>query len=120
MDVGCGQEFTAPCLDPALTGAGLTLRAMAITATVIGDGSAISTPRARIDVTAEGGRATACDSKQHLNMGPTKPLTIAFDESGACGTDQVGHLRGGRVIYSSGCDLPFSWSESRGLAVAWR
>ena len=78
----------------------------------------MSTARARIDVAAECGGTTACNIKQDLNMCPTKPLTVAFDEGRACGADQVGHLQGGRVIYVSGCDLPFSSSESRGLAVA--
>jgi hypothetical protein len=52
MDVGRGQKFAATCLDPAFASAGLTLRAMAIATTVIGDGSAMSTARALIDVAA--------------------------------------------------------------------
>jgi hypothetical protein len=87
MDVGRGQKFAATCLDPAFTSAGLTLWAMAVTATVIGDGSAMSTTRALIDVAAECGGTTTCNSEQDLNMCPTEPLTVAFDESGACGAD---------------------------------
>src|SRR4029453_11333559 len=93
MDVGRGQKFAATCLDPAFTSAGLTLRAMAIPATVIRDGSAMSAARARIDVTAECGCATAYDGEQHLYMCPTEPLTIASDEKSACGTGEVGHLQ---------------------------
>jgi len=92
MDVRYGQKFAATCLDPAFTSAGLTLWAMAIAATVIRDGSAKSASRARIDVTAKCGRATACDGTQHLNVCPTEPMTIALDESSACGADEVGHL----------------------------
>jgi len=67
---------------------------MAIAATVIRDGSAMSAARALIDVTAKCGRATACDGQQDLNMCPMEPLAVVLDESGACGTDQVGHLQG--------------------------
>ena len=35
MDVGCGQQFTATCLDPAFTRTGLTLGAVPITAAVV-------------------------------------------------------------------------------------
>jgi len=94
MDIRHGQQFAATCLDPAFTSAGLTLRAMAIAATVIRDGSTMSTARALIDVTAECGGATACDGEQDLKMGPTEPLTIALDESCAYGADQIGHLQG--------------------------
>ena len=92
MDIGRRQKFAATRLNPAFTSAGLTLRAMAIAATVIRDGSAMSTARALINVTAEGGGATACDGEQDLNMRPTEPATVAFDEIGACGADQIGHL----------------------------
>ena len=54
---------------------------MAIAAAVIRDGSAMSTTRALIDVAAECGGATACDGEQDLNMRPTEPPTVAFDES---------------------------------------
>src|SRR5215471_10470525 len=94
MDVGRGQQFTATCRDPAFTRTGLTLRAVPIAAAVIGDGRAMSTARALIDVTAECGGATACNGKQDFNMRPTEPRTVALDESGACGADQIGHLQG--------------------------
>ena len=67
---------------------------MAITATVIRDGSAMPAARACIDVTAECGCATANDGEQDLNMCPTEPLTVEFEESSACDADQVGHLQG--------------------------
>jgi len=92
MDVGRGQKFATTCLDPAFTSAGLTLRTMAIAATVIPDGGAMSATRALIDVTAECGGATACDGEQDLNMCSTEPLTVALKESSACAADQVGHL----------------------------
>jgi hypothetical protein len=53
MDVGRGQQFAAPVLDPAFACAGLTLRAMAVATAVIGDGGTMSATGALIDVTAE-------------------------------------------------------------------
>jgi hypothetical protein len=47
----------------------------------------MSTTRALIDVAAECGGTTTCNSEQDLNMCPTEPLTVVFDESGACGAD---------------------------------
>jgi hypothetical protein len=79
MDVGCGQKFAATRLNPAFTSAGLTLRAMAIAATVIGDGSAMPTARALIDVTAERGGATAYDGEEDFNMRPAEPSTVALE-----------------------------------------
>ena len=59
MDVGRGEKFAAPCFKPAFAGAGLALRAMAFSAAVLGDGGAMSTAGALIDMAAEGGGATA-------------------------------------------------------------
>src|SRR5215468_7212844 len=87
MDIGRGQKFAATCLNPAFTSTGLTLRTMAIAATVIRDGRAMSTAQADIDVTAEGSGPTARNSEQDLNMCPTEPLTTALEERSACGAD---------------------------------
>jgi len=81
MNIGRGQKFTAPGLDPALAGAGLTLRAMAIAATVIRDGGTMPATDAFIDVTAECSGATARDREQDLDMGPADPRSVAPDES---------------------------------------
>ena len=70
MDVGRGQKFTATRLDPAFASARLTLRAMAIAATVVRDGGTMSATDAFIDVTTESGGATVRDRKQDLDMGP--------------------------------------------------
>src|SRR5271165_1429948 len=92
VDVGGGEKFAATCLEPAFTGARLTLGAMAIAAAVVGDG-AISTVGALIDMAAEGGGATARDGQQDLDVGPADPLAVALDESGSGHADQVGHLQ---------------------------
>ena len=84
MDVGRGEQFAAPCLDPAFASARLTLWAMAIAATVIRDGGTMSATGALIDVTAESGGATARDGEQDLDMGPADPRAVALDESSSC------------------------------------
>jgi hypothetical protein len=67
---------------------------MAIAATVIGDGGAMSATDAFIDVTTECSGATARDREQDLDMGPADPLAVALDECYSCAADQVGHFQG--------------------------
>jgi hypothetical protein len=57
---------------------------MAIAATVIRDGGAMSATDAFIDVTTECSSATARDREQDLDMGPADPLPVALDESSSC------------------------------------
>ena len=84
MDVGRGQKFTAARRDPAFPRTGLTLRAMPIAATVVGDGGTMSATGALIDMTAESGGATARDGEQDLEVGPAEPVTVARDEICSC------------------------------------
>lgn len=49
MDVGRGEKFEAPGLDPAFASAGLTLRTVPIATAVAGDGGTMSTTGAFID-----------------------------------------------------------------------
>src|SRR5208283_4677217 len=81
MHVGRGEKFAATCLQPTFAGARLTLRAMAISAAVIGDSGAMSTAGALIDMAAEGGGATALNGQQGLDMGPADPLAVVLDKS---------------------------------------
>src|SRR5216684_9053470 len=57
MKVGRGEQFAAPCLDPAFASARLTLRAMAIATAVVRDGGTMAATGALIDVAAESGGA---------------------------------------------------------------
>src|SRR5664279_4795266 len=93
MDVGRGEKLAAPCLEPAFAGARLTLRAMPVSAAVVGDGGTMSTAGALIDMTAECGGAATGNGQQDLDMGPADPLAVALDESCSCSADQVGHLQ---------------------------
>jgi hypothetical protein len=84
MNIGRGQKFTAPGLDPAFAGAGLTLRTVPIATAVVRDGGTMSATGAFIDMTAECGGATARDGQQDLDMGPADPRSVALDESTSC------------------------------------
>ena len=119
MEVARGKKFSLARGDPPFSSSRLAPWAVPIAATVIGDG-AMSTTGAFIDMAAECGGATAHDGQQDFDMGPADPLAAAPDESNSRGADEVGQLPERQVIYPSGCDMPFSLSESRGLAVALR
>jgi hypothetical protein len=91
---------------------------MAIAATVIRDGGTMSTTGALIDVTAECGGATARDGEQDLDMGPRIQLRLRSMKALPALRTKSATSRVGRLVYFSCCDLPFSTSESSGLAVA--
>ena len=88
MGVGRGEQFAAPCFEPAFAGTGLALRAMPVSAAVVGDGGAMSTAGALIDMAAECGGATAGNGQQDFDVRPANPLTVALDESSSCSADQ--------------------------------
>ena len=92
VDVGRGQQFTTTRRDPAFPRTGLTLRAVPVAATVVGDGGTMSAAGALIDMAAESGGATARDGQQDLEVGPAEPRTVARDEVCACAANDVGHL----------------------------
>ncbi|HXI40369.1 MAG TPA: hypothetical protein VNH83_10335, partial [Bryobacteraceae bacterium] len=78
--------------DPAVPSSGLTLRAMAIAAAVIGDGGTMSAAGALIEMPAECGGTTSPNGQQHFDVLPTEPVAISFEESISRGADQIGHL----------------------------
>src|SRR5271165_5839650 len=94
VDVGRGEKFAAPCFKPALAGAGLALRAMAVSATVIRDGGAMSTAGALIDMAAECGGAATGNGQQNFDVRPANPLAVALEESCSGRAYQVSHLQG--------------------------
>ena len=85
-------EVPAPRLEPAFAGTGLTLRAVPVSAGVIGDGGAMSAAGALIEMTAECGGAATRNGQQHFEMWPADPLAVALDEGGSRGADQIGNL----------------------------
>src|SRR5215469_15877434 len=106
-----GRHALLPCYSP--------LEKTPHKATVVGD-DAMSTAGASIQMAAECGGTTARDGQQDLNMSPANPMAAAPDKSNSRGANQIGQLQERPTHQPSGCEMPFSESESRGLAVAWR
>jgi hypothetical protein len=88
------EKLSSTCSDPAAPSSGLTLRAMAIAAAIIGDGGTMSAAGALIEMTAECGGTIPANGQQHFDVLPTEPVTISFDEGVSRGADQIGHLEG--------------------------
>src|SRR5260370_5112744 len=94
MDVARRDKISLPCGDPAFPCRGLTLRAVSIAASVVGDGGTRPAAGAFIEMAAECGGATPRDGQQHFDMLPAEPLAISFDEGSSRGADEIGHLEG--------------------------
>jgi hypothetical protein len=92
MDVARGEKFFTTRFEPTVASIGLTLWAVPITATVVGDGRTVPAVGALIEMPAQGGGATARNSSQHLEVLPGDPFTAAFDEAASRGANQIGHL----------------------------
>jgi hypothetical protein len=80
----------------------------------------MSAAGALVEMTAECGGTTPRNGQQHFDVLPADPLAVSFDEAAPAVRMRSATSRGGRLIYSSNGDVSFSFSESRGLAVAWR
>jgi len=91
MDVACREKLLATCCEPAVAGTRLTLRAVPVSARVVGDG-AMPAAGALIEMAAEHGGATPRNGQQHFDMLPGDPLTASFDECISRGADEIGHL----------------------------
>src|SRR6266446_7970780 len=87
------KKFSATLLEPTFASARLTLRAVAISTGVVGDG-AMSAASALIEMSAERGGTTARHGQQHFDVLPADPLTVSFDEGVSRSADQIGHLEG--------------------------
>ena len=92
MDVARREKFSLTCGDPALPSSGLTLRAVPITAAVVGDGRTVPAVSALIEMSAQGSGATAHDGAQHFDVLLGDPPVASFDEGASCGANQIGHL----------------------------
>ena len=86
------EKFSSTRSDPTFPSSGLTLRAVAIAAAVIGDGGTIPATGALIEMAAECGGTTSPNGQQHFDVLPTEPVAISFEESISRGADQIGHL----------------------------
>jgi hypothetical protein len=91
MDVTRWEKFLAARCEPAIASSCLTLRAVPISARVVGDG-AMSAAGAFIDVPAKRGGTTPRNGQEHFDVLPGDPLTASFDECVSRSADQIGHL----------------------------
>jgi len=92
MDVLRRKKFPATFFQPTFASSCLTLRAVAISTGVVGDG-AMSAASAFIEMPAEHGGATPRNCQEHFDMLPGDPLTASFDECVSRSADQIGHLQ---------------------------
>src|SRR5712691_399561 len=93
MDVTRWEKLLATRCEPAIASSCLTLRAVAISTGVVGDG-AMSAAGAFIEMSAERGGTTPRNGQQHFDVLPGDPLTASFDECVSRSADQIGHLEG--------------------------
>jgi len=94
MNVTRRQEFLATCFQPTVASVGLTLRAVPVTAAVVGDSRTVPAVGALIAVPTQGSSATARDGPQHFEVLPGDPPAAALDEGASRGANQIGHLEG--------------------------
>src|SRR6266852_6614479 len=91
MDVACREKLLATRCEPAVASPCLTLRAVPVAASVVGDG-AMSAASALIEMPAERCGATPPNGQQHFHVLPGNPLMASFDESVSRSADQIGHF----------------------------
>src|SRR6266478_8617377 len=89
MDEARWEKFSLTCCNPPFTGRGLTLRAVAVPAAVVGDGGPLPAPGAPIEMSTECGGATRRDGQQHFGMLPADPLAVSFEEGSSRGADEM-------------------------------
>ena len=92
MDIARGQQLPFPLLEPADAGVALALRAVPVTARVIGDGG-VAAAGAPVTMATESGSSAPRDRGQHLLMLAVDPSAAAFDETIPSVANDVGHLQ---------------------------
>jgi hypothetical protein len=84
--------------DPAVPSSGLTLRAMAIAAAIIGDGGTMSAAGALMEMTAECGGTTPANGQQHFDVLPTEPVRFRSMKASPAARTRSATSSGGRAI----------------------
>src|SRR5215467_4034186 len=105
MEITDWQDFRLPSGDPAVACGGLTLRAVPVSARVIGDGL-MPALGALVAMAAEGGRATTRNGVQHFDVRPVQPAPAFFQKTGEAGADNISHLKGWPVHFLTRFTLP--------------
>src|SRR5258708_12789319 len=90
MDVTRWEKLLATCCEPAIASSCLTLRAVPISARVVGDG-AMSAAGAFIEMSAERGGTTPRNGQQHFDVLPGDPLTASFYQCVSPTPDHIPH-----------------------------
>jgi hypothetical protein len=86
------EQFSSTRSNPPFPSSDLTLRAVAIAATVEGDGL-MPAAGALIEMTAECGGPTPGNGQQHFDVLPTEPFAVSFYESIPGSADDIGYLQ---------------------------
>ena len=86
VQVAGREQFSSPRSNPAFPSRDLTLRAVAISTTMVGDGP-MAAAGALVEMTAQCRGATARNGQQHFDMPPTNPLVVSLDEGGSRAAD---------------------------------
>ena len=94
-----GQQLLFPCGEPALAGLGLTLRAMPITAGVIGDGrwtiaSFLAALGTRIEMASQLRCTAVADGTECFQLLIAETGSIAAQKTIALLVEDIGHLHG--------------------------
>src|SRR6516165_3665038 len=125
MNVGHCQKIILTSRDPLITGAVLTLRAVAVATAVIGNGT-IAAARTLVAVTAQNVSAACGDGLQDLAVRPVNPAAVVLDEAITLCANDICHLQGWPGHFFSSLRERLTWSRldssrtSSGLAIAWR
>src|SRR5713101_2676087 len=93
MHVAGWQKLLSTGGDPPFPSSGLTLRAVLVSAGVVGDGP-MPAAGALIEMPAQGGGATARKGQQHFEVLPAEPVAVSFEEGRSRSADEIGHLQG--------------------------
>jgi hypothetical protein len=92
MEIARGEKLSLTRSDPAVPSGRLTLRAVAISAAIEGDGAMPATG-AFIEMAAQSGGTTTLNGSQYFHVLPTKPVAVLFDEHLSRSADDIGHLQ---------------------------
>ena len=127
VEIGHGKEVFGSFREPLLTGVGLALWAVPISARVIRDGI-VTASRASVQMAAESLRAAVPDRPQHFQLRPCQMAFVPVDEAVASRANDVGHLERWPVHFLTRFRERFTWSglerstDSSGLLTdcRWR
>ena len=92
VEIGNRQQVVFPVLQPSSGGGGLTLRAMAVAARVVGD-ARVRTVLAALDMAAERRGSAMFDRRHHLQLGEADMASVGLAPVRAMGVKNVGDLQ---------------------------